>query len=76
MPDHLSRSGERPPTFEFGEGGIHNIGDKECPECWIGYPKSCEQEGCGGLLHAHFGDENYDGEYWLFKQCDTCGGSE
>ena len=57
-------------TFTFGEGTTHNIGDANCPNCWPNYPRRCV---CGGLIHAHFGDENYDGDYWLFVRCDKCG---
>ena len=48
----------------------HQVGDTKCPECWSEYPCACE---CGGLIHAQFGDENYDGDYWLDRQCDKCG---
>jgi len=51
----------------------HLIGDKECKECWSGYPKKCE---CGGLIHASFGDEDCDENYWLYTKCDKCGESE
>lgn len=52
----------------------HTIGNKDCGEGWCGssYPKACE---CGGLIHADFGDESYDG-YWLHTKCDKCGESE
>lgn len=42
----------------------------ECDACWKGYPRPCE---CGGLVHASFGDEDYDGDYWLYKLCSLCG---
>jgi len=56
-----------------GEGRYeHKVGDKDCYEGWCGgeYPKACE---CGGLIHADFGDEDSDCNYWLFKKCDRCG---
>lgn len=53
--------------IDFSE---HYVGDKECSGCWDGYPKPCS---CGGLIHACFGDENYDGDYWLYYKCDMCG---
>ncbi len=56
-------------TFTI-DGSEHEIGDKECGVCWSGYPKPCK---CGGLIHAEFGDENYDGDYWLYYKCDLCG---
>ncbi|HDY86908.1 MAG TPA: hypothetical protein ENH82_02195 [bacterium] len=60
----------------------HIVGDKECGEGWchgknqspgFTYPKKCF---CGGLIHADFGDENGDGDYWLHTKCDKCGESE
>lgn len=55
----------------------HTAGDKFCTEGWcqgsLGeFPKPCS---CGGLIHADFGDENYDG-YWLHTKCDVCGEPE
>jgi len=44
-----------------------------CDECWMDYPKPCE---CGGFIHASFGDENYDGDYWLYTKCDKCSKNE
>lgn len=49
---------------------IHEIGNNECSTCWKGYPRKHE---CGGLIHATFGDENSDGDYWLYYKCDKCG---
>ena len=55
----------------------HVIGNKKCNEGWCNkgshYPIKCE---CGGLIHADFGDENRDGDYWLYTKCDKCGGTE
>jgi hypothetical protein len=51
----------------------HDVGDRECGQCWGGYPKDCP---CGGLIHASFGDENSDGDYWLATRCDRCGEAE
>ena len=51
------------------DGYEHPIGDKDCAICWSGYPVPCV---CGGLIHAEFGDENYDGDYWLYEECDKC----
>jgi hypothetical protein len=52
----------------------HKIGDVNCKIGWCdkqstGYPKECK---CGGLIHATFLDESYDG-YELSKACDKCG---
>lgn len=59
---------------------LHIVGDESCEQGWCGgsrrdYPHPCENED-GGLVHAAFGDENADGDYWLFTQCDICGESE
>jgi hypothetical protein len=51
----------------------HNVGDKECHRCWTNYPKPCH---CGGLIHAEFCDEDYDGDYWLSYKCDKCGDTD
>lgn len=56
----------------------HTVGDAECTVGWCGgisgYPENCEfTEGCNGLVHAEFGDENGDGDYWLYYKCDQCG---
>ena len=56
-------------TFKI-DTWTHVKGDKDCDGCWAGYPKECE---CGGLVHAEFGDENFDGDYWLIYLCDRCG---
>lgn len=68
-----------PETFDVSGEGLyqHTIGDTECGEGWCGvdYPKPCEYD-CGGLVHADFGDENADGDYWLYTKCDECGESE
>jgi len=53
-----------------GEGLYrHIIGDKDCNKGWcgngMGYPKRCS---CGGLIHADFGDENIDCNYWLYTR--------
>ena len=52
--------------FDADEG--HEIGNPECPECW-NPPTQCN---CGGLIHSAFGDENYDGDYWLIHSCEKC----
>lgn len=54
----------------------HIVGNEKCTEGWCSsfdYPKKC---GCGGLIHADFGDESADGDYWLYTMCDKCGESE
>jgi hypothetical protein len=50
----------------------HEVGNTDCDEGWCGnsFPYPCK---CGGLIHADFGDENSDGDYWLYKKCDKCG---
>lgn len=54
-------------------GDDHPVGDEDCPVCWSGFPIECQREGCSGLIHASFGDENADCEYWLYYGCDECG---
>jgi hypothetical protein len=57
------------------DGNQHKVGNKECTEGWCGskgLPAKCS---CGGLIHAEFGDEDADGDYWLMKMCDKCGSS-
>lgn len=49
----------------------HQVGNPECPECWSGFPKPCD---CGGLVHASFQEESWDG-YSLYERCDKCGES-
>ena len=53
----------------------HEVGNSSCGTGWCGssYPKPCE---CGGLIHANFGDEDMDCNYWLYTKCDKCGESE
>lgn len=67
-----------PETFDVSGEGLyqHEIGNADCCEGWCDgstYPKPCP---CGGLIHADFGDENYDGDYWLHTKCDRCGERE
>ena len=64
-----------PKTTDVSGEGIyeHAVGDRNCQQGWCiagGYPKPCS---CGGLIHADFGDEDYDGNYWLYTKCDKCG---
>lgn len=56
----------------------HRSGDPTCGEGWClsDYPKPCEEPGCTGLVHANFGDENADCDYWLDTKCDVCGEPE
>lgn len=58
----------------------HIVGNESCTLGWCGgphgYPKPCLRNECDGLVHAEFGDENYDGDYWLYTECDVCGERE
>lgn len=57
----------------------HGIGDSNCETGWCDtdyYPTPCEQDGCSGLVHADFGDENVNGDHWLYTKCDRCGEPE
>ena len=62
-------------TFSMGDMNYsvgHEVGNKNCPECWYNEVKTCES--CNeGLVHTCFGDENSDGDYWLYYLCDKCG---
>lgn len=56
----------------------HIVGNKKCREGWCSgvdgrFPKLCK---CGGLIHAEFGDEDFDGDYWLYHKCDKCGSTD
>jgi hypothetical protein len=60
-------------TFQVGDLAYeHERGNRECTSGWCGnqFPLPCE---CGGLVHADFGDEDSDCNYWLYKKCDRCG---
>lgn len=67
------------PSIEV-DGRVHLVDDKSCHEGWCGgaynYPKSCGRQGCDGLVHAEFGDEDSDCNYWLYTKCDKCGEPE
>ena len=69
-------SESKPNTIEIDGYSIHPIGDKNCKECWSGYPKQCDCE--KGLIHAVFGDytNTDDGSYFLATKCDSCGETE
>lgn len=58
-------------TMEL-EGWPHTVGDTECGHCWSGFPRDCDEEGCGGLVHAEFMEESYDSVYLTYR-CDRCG---
>lgn len=64
-----------PATFAFGDSDWpHEIGNPKCDAGWCNaedWPMPCK---CGGLIHANFADEDGNGDYYLFKQCDQCGG--
>lgn len=56
------------------DGEEHMVGNIDCDVGWCqgntGFP--AKHKDCGGLIHAEFGDESFDG-YWLYKKCDKCG---
>ena len=56
-------------TFLF-QDSEHDVGDAECGACWFGRNEPCPEED-GGRIHTSFGDENYDGDYWLYERCDV-----
>ena len=51
-------------------GSEHPIGDRRCNECYIGYPNKCR---CGGLIHAEFVKESWEGFKKIETLCDKCG---
>jgi len=68
-PDRLALSEG---TFTVGDDDTpHIVGDPACDACWHPpEPHDCERPGC--LRHNSFGDENRDGDYWLFRRGDLC----
>lgn len=70
-------------TFDVSGEGLyrHPVGAKDCREGWCDrdahpyrrFPRPCKQKGCDGLIHADFGDETPDCEYWLYTKCDKYG---
>ena len=75
----MTQTGKENETFDFGDmlGYKHLIGNRGCSAGWCdggsNYPITCD---CGGLIHANFGDEDSDCNYWLYTKCDRCGESE
>lgn len=59
--------------MSFQIDGVEHPTGQDCQECWSDFPRPCTNEGCNGLVHAVFGDENYDGDYWLYYKCTACG---
>lgn len=56
----------------------HVAGDPNCEACWDGWPRSCGEEGCDGLIHANFGDYVGRGDsygFYLAKECDKAPGA-
>ena len=52
----------------------HRVGNADCEEGWCGsYWPHPHDEDCDGLVHAARGDENGDGDYWIYELCDKCG---
>ncbi len=48
----------------------HTVGDRRCVECWKGYPTKCV---CGGMVHAQFVKEDWQGQVEFVCGCDKCG---
>jgi hypothetical protein len=60
-------------TFSFGdESDGHVVGNSGCPSCWSSeiVPHECGTEGC--LEHDAWGDEDANGDYWLYHLGDLC----
>lgn len=55
--------------YDYWFKNSHEEANKECGNCWSGYPVKCE---CGGLVHAEFGDYSSYDSYHLDKRCDNC----
>ncbi len=55
--------------FPYGGQDSNHADEGECSACWSGFPCPCK---CGGMIHAEFGDENYDGDFWLERICTNC----
>jgi hypothetical protein len=56
---------------ETWQVGKHEIGNKDCPDCW---EKPYIHEGCGGLIHSEYNDEDTEGNsLWIDRKCDKCG---
>ena len=72
--DGFYRATEWPRVIEIaGEmEHLHEVGDTNCGEGWCGHRYPIAHTGCGGLIHANFDDETYDG-YSLHTRCDKCG---
>lgn len=74
MNRHKDRASAAEATIDVSGEGMyaHIIGNASCTEGWCGtgWPKKCR---CGGLIHADFGDEDMDCDYWLHEKCDQCG---
>lgn len=50
------------------EYNAHEKGNTDCPSC---DPKPCDEEGCTGLIHSEYVDEDWDNIYYQYK-CDEC----
>lgn len=50
-------------------GHPHEAGIGRCSECYAGYPMKCT---CGGLIHADFISETWEGQKKLAFNCDKC----
>lgn len=58
-------------TFSVGDGDGHVVGDPDCAACWSSpKPHDCDSPRC--LEHNEWGDENSDGDYWLYHLGDLC----
>ena len=71
----MGNARKRIETFRVSSlGREHVVCDEKCNVEWCDggttYPKKCK---CGGLIHAEFGDEDSDCNYYIIMKCDTCG---
>jgi hypothetical protein len=72
-PDPPKKRGRPFKKFTVGDKDYHEANNLKCSACWPGYPVRCK---CGGLIHAAYGDEDYDGDFYLVTLCSKCGSTE
>jgi hypothetical protein len=54
----------------FVNNAQHSGNDRRCAECYRGFPTKCV---CGGLIHAQFIKEGWEGGVQVAHNCDVCG---
>ena len=46
----------------------HVRGAEECDACWWNVSEECDEGHPACRVHTEFGDENYNGDYWLQRR--------